>query len=377
MAPRVGASDRQEPADGSTVGVQPGFFSLMHAARRDTHVARLVLVLVCVLIPGSGRALAGAGALYTCEQAPPHASPPPPPPPAAQIPVRDDHLSPPCSTGEVPTPTPLDGFVAKMLPARISQYGAYYSYATAYQYPSARVLSFWVTQTNQQPNVWTAGSHSLGQLWAIDTTGGQSTIEEGWTEAPGQYPDVLPHLFVAMSDAGVYPCAVAANYSQCASGYIGLGSCTNGAGQPVPCIPWVQVSTRRYPNMVVTHDDTTHSYAVDEGGGHIDWWIWYDGEWIGYIPNSAWTRHYPVVNLIEAGGEVATPLSEYSTCTDMGNGLYGTQPNSATVTSTQYSTSNAWHTPSLSGYSSDSAQYNDGYLAPGGSTFHYGGPGWC
>ncbi|HEX4438147.1 MAG TPA: neprosin family prolyl endopeptidase [Solirubrobacteraceae bacterium] len=211
-------------------------------------------------------------------------------------------------------------------------------------------------QTNQQPNVWVAGSHSLGQLWAIDETG-SSTIETGWTEAPGQYSDVEPHLFVAREDGGSYAPE---------SGYIG------GAG-----IPWVQVSETKFPNMVVTHDDRVHSYAVEERSGN--WWVWYDGAWIGYIPHSAWPRHFPAVNLIEDGGEVATP--EQTTCTDMGNSLFGTQANSATVTYGWWLTTSYGKAVHFEGHkTADETQYNVGQWLPNHNEpfgFHYGGPGWC
>ncbi|HWF51693.1 MAG TPA: hypothetical protein VG294_13730 [Solirubrobacteraceae bacterium] len=220
-----------------------------------------------------------------------------------------------------------------------------------------------MSQTNQQPNVFTAGSHSVGQLWDADyatPNGLPSTAETGWTEAPGQYPDVQTHLFAAMSDCGVYP----GN-----GGYVGI----NG-------ISWVQVSPSVYPNMVITHDDTTHVYAVEAYQGSM--WFDYDGSWYGYIPGGAWGCHFPFGDLIQFGGEVATP--EYQTCTDMGNGLFGTQANSATVTDSNYYSVSPYHqgpTSIQAGYMSDQPQYNVGQWAPTPGqqvdAFHYGGPGWC
>ncbi len=244
--------------------------------------------------------------------------------------------------------------------ARIPVNSVWYSYAIASQSPSGGAVSLVVlTQTNQQPSVWTAGSHSIGQLWDVDygTPNGQpSTAETGWIEAPGQYPDVQTHLFAAMSDCGVYPGG---------GGYVGL----NG-------ISWVQVSPSVYPNMVITHDDTSHVYAVEAYRGNM--WFDYDGNWYGYIPGGAWGCHFPLGTSVEFGGEVETP--EYSTCTDMGNSLFGTQTNSATVVNSSY-TSPCYSglTTLSSAYMSDPSQYNDGqwYPNPGAYSFHYGGPGWC
>jgi hypothetical protein len=238
--------------------------------------------------------------------------------------------------------------------ARTRMFGAWYSWAYAYQRPPGRTVSMYEEQTNQQPNVWTAGSHSLGQLWAIDMKG-KSTVEEGWTEAPGQYPDVEPHLFVARKDAGEYT----------NTGYAGAGG-----------VSWIQVSESEYPNMVVTHDDRVHSYAVEERGGN--WWVWYDGAWIGYLPHSAWVKHFPSVSEIRAGGEVETP--EESTCTDMGNGLYGTQANSATVVFTWWENASVAEDASFEGFATADPVYNIGQWLPSHTEpygFHYGGPGWC
>ncbi len=138
-----------------------------------------------------------------------------------------------------------------------------------------------------------------------EANGNRSTVETGWIEAPlTPYNDVSPHLFMAMSDCGVYK----------NGGYVGISG-----------IPWVQTSSSVYPNQVVTHDDRVHEYAVWRDSSN-NWHFYYDGQWVGYIPHSAWTCRFPKnVNLLNFGGEVATP--EYETCTDMGNGTSG--PNAA------------------------------------------------
>ena len=63
----------------------------------------------------------------------------------------------------------------------------------------------------------------------------------------------------------------------------GLPACYNGCG-------WVQVSTRRYPGMVVTATSTPQQYAIESYQGN--WWIWYQSEWIGYFPGSLWNNSY-------------------------------------------------------------------------------------
>lgn len=221
------------------------------------------------------------------------------------------------------------------------------------------VTGFWVQQSNEQPYVdytqGVTGAHSLGQLWAIDRHGEScmSDVEIGWTVSKGQYGDVEPHLFIFAWDCGV------------GLGYVGQQS-----------VPWVQYSSVIAPNSVVSHDDTWHTYGVDLYEGN--WWFYYDGQWVGYIPSSAWTRFFPsMVEEGEAGGEVSGP--EYATCTGMGNeGRYGTSRDAAMFKKVWYDYGSRSASAGLNSYSSD-AQYTTGGWYPGqpGSQFRYGGPGSC
>jgi hypothetical protein len=235
----------------------------------------------------------------------------------------------------------------------------WYSWAWASQEPKTGYAYLVVlTQTNQQPNVYVTGSHSIGQLWDEDyrpPNGEPSTAETGWIEAPGQYPDVDTHLFAAMSDCGVYPGG---------GGYVGLDG-----------ISWVQESGTVVPNMGVAVN-SVHTYAVEVYDSNM--WFDYDGNWYGYIPEGAWGCHFPLGQEIKFGSEVETP--ELKTCTDMGNGLFGTQAESATVVESSYSNSeHSGRTKLTNGFMSDSEQYNLGQWIPSkyAYSFHYGGPGWC
>lgn len=234
----------------------------------------------------------------------------------------------------------------------------WYSWAHASQEPKTGYAYLVVLkQTNQQPNVYVTYSHSIGQLWDVDSrtpNGEPSTAETGWIEAPGQYPDVDTHLFAAMSDCGVYP----------DGGYVGLSG-----------ISWVQESSMVVPNMVLAVN-SVHVYAVELYEGNM--WFDYDGNWYGYIPGGAWGCRIPLGQDIQFGGEVETP--ELETCTDMGNGLLGTQAESATVVESSYSNAGySGRTTLTEGFMSDPLEYNLGQWVPskGAYSFHYGGPGWC
>jgi hypothetical protein len=341
----------------------------------------------------------------------------PPTPPASALAYQlatpaTDHAVAPCPPGEVPYPTPTDGadtnnVVSKALPpidsatptpvttptassARYSASGKadkhhrhsphahaardltcysggcdYYSWAGAFQQPpGGHVSQLWDYQTNQDPNVFfhnESGSHSLGQLWAVNNeNGNDSTIEEGWTEAPlSPYNDVSPHLFMARADCGVYS----------GTGYVGI---------PGSTIPWVQTSSTVYPNMVVTHDDYTHTYGIWRDSSN-NWHFYYDGQWVGYIPSSGWSCRFPSnVNDIQFGGEVATP--EYETCTDMGNGTFG--PNAADHEYTYWVNNNYGEPGNFieNHVIQSDPQYAQGYWQGGNGFvwgFRYGGGGWC
>lgn len=252
--------------------------------------------------------------------------------------------------------------------ARQFRGNAWYSWVNPSEYTGGTILNYaYDIQTNEQPFVDYGrdgnASHSLGQLWAVDPwapNNTSSTVELGWSESLGQFGDVQPHLFIAMSDAGVYP----------GGGYVGNG-----------IIPWVQSSSSAYPNMAVAHSGGWHSYAVWNYQYAGNWWVYYDGQWLGYIPPGAWHTHFPAyMDYFQAGGEVATG-TQY-TCTDMGNGQYGTSGSAAQVGQAGVGWGNPQSTAvaNLTNSVSDPNAYNSGnWSGPNntGYSFRYGGNGWC
>ena len=346
-----------------------------------------------------GTAAAEPASSFECRPRATHAAKPPPlpdlPPQATekqQRAIEADHFHPLCPRGEVPYPT--GGVEMKragppVLPnaaggasasrarrtgrtgrgpgasaSRLTLEGAWYSWAIGYQEIPAttKANGVWVTQTNEQPYIDYQESlnyaHSIGQLWAIGWGANGncwSTAETGWSESAGNYGDVYPHLFVYAYDCGVR------------------------IGEAGKALPWVQSSNAVYPRAAITHNDTFHTYGARMDGNN--WWIYYDGQWVGYIPHSAWKQYFPsFVRELEAGGEVETP--NYYTCTDMGYAsLYGTHPWAADFSDVWYefnynqSAASAWMLKS----ETDPGAYNTGNWAAGypGSEFRYGGPGWC
>lgn len=377
---------------------------------RGFRLGLLIAVAVSVLVPAVGKAAYTSPSLYDCEPRDPNiASPPPQPdlPPGIEAKlaktIASDDFEAVCPAGEVPEPTPIPQ-IQKRLPtphaasdgaatasrawggrrfapsgrkpgnkfggARVSRSqinGYWYSWSIGYQQylASKGVNSLFAVQTNEQPYIPTGenelGSHSSAQIWAIKQgpKGCFSTTETGWSESLGQFKDVSPHLFVYSMDCGGN----------------GVYSSNEYGG-----IAWVQSSAVTFPNQALTHNDAFHVYGARMTGNN--WWIYYDGQWVGYIPHSRWAYYFPnVINEAQAGGEVMTV--NYSTCADMGyNALFGGNPEAAMFSNVwyeyNYNTQSA-NTDLLS-YSSDPSNYATGnWSSPPnhGYAFRYGGPGWC
>jgi hypothetical protein len=371
----------------------------------------VVAVAVSMLVPAAGQAAETSQSLYDCQPRDPKAADPPPlpvlPPEVAasmRAAIASDEFEPVCPEGEVPEPTGTKQFPKMSPPAmssakadasaagpastrrsrvwggrkhgkkapratasRAAYNGYWYSWSQGQQTysPSKGINGLFIQQTNELPYIPTGeselGSHSSGQLWAIDNGGGGcfSTAETGWSESIGQFKDANPHLFVYSIDCGV-----------------GNAYSSNEYGG----INWVQSSAVTFPNQVLTHNDAFHVYGARMTGNN--WWIYYDGQWVGYIPHSSWHYRFPsVINEVQAGGEVMTV--NYGTCADMGYaGLYGGNPGAAMFSSVwyeyNYNTQSAL--TNLYSYSSDPSYYATGnwaYPPNHGYAFRYGGPGWC
>jgi hypothetical protein len=368
-----------------------------------------IAAVVSVLAPGVGQAAETSAALYDCRPRDPKAADPPPQPvlppevaAAMSAAIASDEFKAVCPAGEVPEPTGTKQFPKQAPPAiasakggtaqasrvqagrvwggrkhskgipratvsrsQINGYWYSWSYGVQEYKASKGINGLFVQQTNELPYIPTGeselGAHSSGQLWAINNGGGgcYSTAETGWSESIGQFKDANPHLFVYAIDCGV-----------------GIGYSSNEFGG----VHWVQSSSVTFPNQVLTHNDAFHVYGARMTGNN--WWIYYDGQWVGYIPHSAWTYRFPsVVNEGLAGGEVMT--GNYSTCADMGYaGLFGGNPGAAMFSSVWYEYN--YNTQSaltdLLSQSSDPSYYATGsWSSPPnhGYAFRYGGPGWC
>lgn len=238
---------------------------------------------------------------------------------------------------------------------RVYQYGAWYWYAGGFQFvPSQQsTYALFGQQSNEKPYIQysNATEHSISQLWGIDETpgGAGSTQELGWRVSFSSYGDLEPHLFVYHFDGGV----------------------PTGYGQGL--IPYTNVVGN---GSVLPHNDTFHTYGIQRSGDN--WWFYYDGYWIGYLPRSAYSRYWNAgFTRVDAGGEVQS--SNSNTCGDMGS--YGPIPGtSATAAMWRQlyrirGDSNASVFLNLAANQPDPSQYSLGFFT--GSSFRYGGGGYC
>lgn len=307
---------------------------------------------------------------YDCHPATSNAATPPPVPAgSAAYAAVAAQAKPLCPPGEVPSQHVVDLAAAqKAPPPMYGAFGAWYGYAISTNTisASANTQGFGATLQLEDPALyWSRGDHhSIAQLWALDTTPGStySDVELGWTVDSGLNGDLDPHLFSFTFDTSIPGC-----YNRlCPFG---------GPGG------FVQTSTTLYPGFGFPSPAWGYSapYLIQHIGSN--WWIGYYGQWIGYYPPSAWPHHEPsVLTRIDTGGEVAVANSTGS-CTDMGNGIWPTDPvHSANIYQVQrVDGAGHWYSVPRNLWASDPSQWTAIAYAPqyDATGFNYGGGGFC
>lgn len=231
----------------------------------------------------------------------------------------------PPGTGEAPFATP-------------------YLYVDYKQEPGANTGGAAARIVQADPALGAGDFHSLAEI-AVENAGGQQIVEIGWTVDPGVNGDVAPHLFSF-------------------HWVDGQPTCYNGCG-------WVQVSTTHAPGMRVVPGEV-HDYAIRLVNG--DWWLFYDGEGIGYYPQSLWGGRFTQDQLTQWFGEVSAGST--SPCTEMGNGKPGGDAASASYDMLRvYQPDGTTAVPAnaSTGTVTNSLLYNIGRATP--TSFGFGGPG--
>ncbi len=200
-----------------------------------------------------------------------------------------------------------------------------------------------VLQAN--PALGGADFHSLAEI-AVLSDDSRQIVEIGWTVDRNVNGDAHPHLF--------------------SFHWIdGEPTCYNGCG-------WVQVSPSRAPGMQVTAGER-HRYEIKLING--DWWLFYDGEGLGYYPQSRWNGQFATAGFVDWFGEVAA--SSKSPCTQMGNGKLGVDAGAASFEDLHLFDADGTLVVSAAslGTVTDPGLYDMGRTTP--TSFGYGGPGAC
>ena len=198
-----------------------------------------------------------------------------------------------------------------------------------------------------EPKVSTTDYHSLAEI-AVESADNKQIIEIGWNIDPGvNGADAAPHLFSFHWIDGV-------------------GTCYNGCG-------WVQVSATHMPGMAVEPGPTPHTFQI-EHRADARWWLTYDGDDMGYYPDTEWTGRYTHGDFTQWFGEVAAG-SEPMPCTEMGTGVFGSAAGAASYANVYTIGSGSEHIPAALQQATVTlpTAYAPGQRSATG--FSFGGPG--
>ncbi len=229
----------------------------------------------------------------------------------------------------------------------------------------------WVTGTGVQGTLSTeaptvsanpaVATQSLAYV-AAGSANGNNAIEVGWQVKPYLFGDTLPHLLVRYryywADLNDFAyCTVELNPD-------GISGC-----------PWGQLSATHKPGMVLT-PGVPHTYKVEFSSGLLGniWVVSLDSELIGFLTASY--AGFTQMGRAEWYGEV--DALDAVSCTDMGNGIYGSSRTGSPAVITNMAlitTNHSSLTASATVYATNPPWYNTGAFT--GSSFKYGGPGAC
>jgi hypothetical protein len=200
--------------------------------------------------------------------------------------------------------------------------------------------------TQHRPYVALVDQHSLAAMAVRSAANEGNVIEAGWAVAETVFGDSSPHLFVSYWVDGK-PGSVDSNF--------------------------VQVSSTRKPGMPVEVTDTPQAYDIEYFPSQGNWWIGYQGEWIGYFPGSLWQGEFTAAGTMQWFGEVSA--SSQLPMTWMGSGLPGRNPGAAEIANMGLYDTNGQLVPASP---TQPVQTAPAYYAAGdftGTSFKYGGPG--
>ncbi|HEY4179236.1 MAG TPA: neprosin family prolyl endopeptidase [Kofleriaceae bacterium] len=218
-------------------------------------------------------------------------------------------------------------------------------YAGYYQQVGVNTQGAGAMMLQGDPSVAHEDAHSLGEI-GLSSADNQQIVEIGWHVDPlVNDGDRNPRLFVFHWVNGQPTC-----YNECG---------------------WVQTSATYRPGMKVTPGEVAEYRIEHESDG---WHISYKGEEMGYFPATLWsTTAYTAVDHAQWFGEISAqnPVS----CSEMGNGTFGTTAGSTTMTGLYLISAAGANVAAnaIVGTVTNASYYNLGSKTP--TSFAFGGPG--
>ena len=181
--------------------------------------------------------------------------------------------------------------------------GFTYLYASSFQHATAAGAygAYLVGDPTVPAANANSGAHSLAEL-AVESSDYSQVIEVGWSVAPEQFGDHLPHLFVY-------------------HWVDGAPTCYDGCG-------FISTSTAITPAMPLTPGSTSVFKVVY---ANSNWNLYDNGTLFGYFPSSLWAGTFTSVAFTQWFGEVAIPATD-APCVQMGTGVFAGEPGSDTIT---------------------------------------------
>ena len=240
--------------------------------------------------------------------------------------------------------SPLQQIVPLGLP--YCRYGACYAHATSGLYVVALGMYANLTQHSPAVDPYDNG-HSVAELALIKGAYPYwSIVEVGWRKRVGD----VTRLFVFWWKDGTPKC-----YN-------------------TECQGWVQYSSSVYPGMAISNNTSGIRYVIQRRlDGTNNWWIAWNGKWVGYYPASLWNGQFTQSDEIQFYGEVAA--IDTVTTTDMGNGLWSSNSSAARIEYQHYliDMRGVWAPANTLKISTAPDYYTVTEITPNG--MRYGGPG--
>ncbi|MEY9854663.1 hypothetical protein ABH935_000260 [Catenulispora sp. GAS73] len=223
----------------------------------------------------------------------------------------------------------------------ICWYGACYDYVSGQQRTDTTGVSVLMKVEAPAVNPAQTGEHSLQEI-ALQNTARTSTVEIGWTVDPELNGDARSHLFVY-------------------HWVDGQESCYNGCG-------FVQVSPIIRPGMALP-PHIAANFAIRTIDGN--WWVYFADLPVGYFPGSLWKGTYKTAQVVSVFGEVAENQADTPSCTQMGDGRFGSTGGASWIRDHQIA--GTTDKPQLTVKATSPDHYNYGAVTP--TSFRLGGPG--